>query len=141
MSQECNKEMHQNKRVESSRCAQIKGHRFHSKQSRLRTPLDDLSLGEITHARRRICHVAIARSTARAAAFPGHRPLAVRTRVRHFAWKTRPRNEDAPAATCLNFYASRSFCFKFYTRQMHKATEMISELQQRACPRALKHLP
>lgn len=27
---ECNKEMHQNKRVESSRCAQIKGHRFHS---------------------------------------------------------------------------------------------------------------
>jgi hypothetical protein len=41
--------MHQNKRVESVR-TQIKGHRFHSKQSRFvvgRTPLDDLSLGEI----------------------------------------------------------------------------------------------
>ena len=47
VSQECNKEMHQNKRVESVR-TQIKGHRFHSKQSRFvvgRTPLDDLSLG------------------------------------------------------------------------------------------------
>ena len=55
--------------------------------------------------------------------------------------ETRPRNEDAPAATCLNFYASRSFCFKSYTRQMRKANEMISGHQQQACPRALRHPP
>lgn len=104
---------------ESSRCARrsrIKGHRFQLETIplRRRTPrhlIDHFSLGEITHARRRICHVAIASTLLEAASSGKRHLLAVSGSECATCVETRPRNKDATAATCLNFYDSRSFCF------------------------------
>lgn len=102
---------------DSSRCARrsrIKGHRFQLETIPLRRRTPHRPLQPWGDYSRRVPHLprCYCEHTARSCSSPGRRhSLAVSGAECATFVETRPRNKDATAATCLNFSASRSFCF------------------------------